>query len=131
MTSTSSPRQIPETVASANDLATLAALRDALGDDVLQELLNAGFANVDQRCEELQAASRQSNWPKAADIALDIADKIANLGFRSVAGAARSFAAATCENVDPHMLRNGAQMVVFEFERLRLGIGLQMPELLV
>jgi hypothetical protein len=131
MSSTSSPKQVPESIVCASDLAVLEALRTGMGDDLLREVLTTGFARVDELCEQLQGATRRGDWPKAADIALDIADKIANMGFRTVTCAARSFAAATEENIDPHVLRNGAQMVVFEHERLRLGIELQFPELLV
>lgn len=128
MPSTSS---LPDTVASANDLAALAALRAKMGDDLVKEVLGTELARVDDLCEKLQAATRCSEWQDSARLALEIAARAGGLGFRRVTNAARSFAAATEAKLDPHMLRNGAQMVVFEHERLRLGIELQFPELLV
>jgi len=131
MTSTSTPRQVPETIASPSDLATLVALRLSLGDEILSELLSTHLAAVDALSEELQAASRRADWPLAMQLACDVAAKSGELGFRAVTNAARSFAAAAADKLEPHQLRNGVQMVVFEHERLRLAIKLQFPELLV
>ena len=131
MPSTSSPRKVPETIASASDVAVLATLNASLGAKTLGAVLKDHLADVDRLCEKLQTAGRRGQWATAAELAIDIADVSANLGFRSLTNAARSFAAATSEKVDVHTLRNGAQMVVFEYERLRLGIAVEFPDLLV
>jgi hypothetical protein len=131
MPSTSTPRKVPETSASARDLATVAALHASLGGQVLKNVLQMHFARADELCEELQAARRRSEWHKAGGLALQLAAKTAGLGFHAVTNAARSFALATQDDVDAHTLRNGAQLVVFEHERLRLAIIIEYPELLV
>jgi len=131
MTSTSAPRKIPGTIASASDAATLTVLRESLGEEVLRQILKECLGDINANCERLQVAARRAKWPAAADIAADIADQSANLGFRTLTGAARSFAAATDAKLDVHTLRNGAQMIVFEYERLRLAIAVEYPDLLV
>ena len=131
MPSTSAPRIVPETIASARDLATVAALHASQGEQMLKDVLQMHFARADELCEELQAASRRSEWHRAAGLALQLAAKTAGLGFHAVTSAARSFALAAQDDVDAHTLRNGAQLVVFEHERLRLAIIIEYPELLV
>jgi hypothetical protein len=106
-------------------------LNASLGAATLGEILRAQLASIDKYCEGLQAATRRAQWTEAARIAGEIANESANLGFRSLTSAARGLAAATSEKVDVHTLRNGAQMVVFEYERLRLAIAVEFPELLV
>lgn len=131
MTSTSTPRTVPESVASPSDLAVLVALHEKLDAEILSELLGTHLSSVDALCEQLQAAARHEDWAGAGEIARQIAAKTGVLGFRGVTNAARSFAVAAEEKIDAHVLRNGAQMVVFEHERLRLAIELQYPDLLV
>ena len=131
MTSTSTPRTLPESVASPGDLVVLVSLHEKLDEEILGELLRTHLSAVDALCEQLQAVSRREEWPTAADITRQIAAKTGVLGFRAVTNAAKSFAAAADEKLEAHLLRNGAQMVVFEHERLRLAIELQYPELLV
>jgi hypothetical protein len=131
MPSTSTPWKVPKTIASARDLAVIAALHASLGERALKDVLQMHFTRADELCEDLQAASRRGEWHKAAGMALQLAAKTAGLGFHAVTNAARSFALATQDDVDAHTLRNGAQLVVFEHERLRLAIIVEYPELLV
>jgi len=131
MASTSTPRTLSQSVASPGDLAVLAQLRASLDEEILSEVLRAHLSGVDELCEQLQAAGRRGDWREAAAVARQIVAKTAVLGFRAVTNAAKSFAAAADEKLEAHMLRNGAQMVVFEHERLRLAIALQHPDLLV
>ena len=109
----------------------LVSLHEKLDEEILSELLRTHLSAVDVLCEQLQAAARHEDWPQAAEIGRQIMAKTGVLGFRAVTSAARSFAAAADDKLSVHLLRNGAQMVVFEHERLRLAIELQYPELLV
>ncbi len=109
------------------DSATFAALETAFGD-TLKDLLNDYVATSDALCEALQTAAGCAHWQEAARLAIKIGAAAADMGFRPITAAARAFADATYQNTTAHGLRNGAQMVVFEYERLRLALESRFPE---
>lgn len=109
------------------DSAAFAALETAFGE-TLKDLLNDYVAMSDALCEALQVAAGCAHWQEAARLALKIGAAAADMGFRPITAAARAFADATYQHTSAHEMRNGAQMVVFEYERLRLALESRFPE---
>lgn len=109
------------------DSAAFAALETAFGD-TLKDLLADYVTTSDALCEALQVAAGCAHWQEAARLALKIGAAAADMGFRPITIAARNFADATYQNTSAHGMRNGAQMVVFEYERLRLALGSRFPD---
>jgi hypothetical protein len=109
------------------DSAAFAALETAFGD-TLKDLLADYVAMSDEACEALQIAAGCAHWQEAARLALKIGAAAGDMGFRPITIAARNFADATYQNTSAHGMRNGAQMVVFEYERLRLALQSRFPD---
>lgn len=109
------------------DNAVFAALETAFGE-TLKDLLNDYVATSDALCEALQVSAGCAHWQEAARLALKIGAAAADLGFRPITIAARNFADATYQNTSAHGMRNGAQMVVFEYERMRLALASRFPD---
>ena len=68
-------------------------------------------------------------WAEIARLAQDIAGSASGLGLAAMTAAARGFAAATREGADDHRLRNVAQPIVWEHERVRRALGNLYPVL--
>ncbi len=129
MTSTSTTADFPEPDSPGeSDGAMFAALEKEYGE-TLKSALNIYLATSDELCDALQEAAACAHWQEAARLALKIGVAASNMGFEPVAHAARSFADAAYAHTTAHGLRNGAQMVVFEYERLRLALESAFPEL--
>ena len=105
----------------ASDNAVFAQLETAFGE-TLTGTLKRYLDSSNELCERLQDASACAHWQEAVRVAILIGEEADALGFHRVATAARSFADATYHADRPHQLRNGAQLVVFEYERFRLAL---------
>ena len=126
-TSTTANTPVPDSPGQSDEVI-FAALESAFGDK-LSATLNDYFAVSDELCEELQDAAACAHWLEAARLASQIRIAAAELGFNTIAYAARVFADAAHTNASAHGLRNSAQTVVFEYERMRLALMARFPEL--
>jgi HPt (histidine-containing phosphotransfer) domain-containing protein len=122
------PRRGEEIVA-AIDAAAFAALEKSVGATTLIEILKSYIATAEQLCAELGDASNDANWEQAARLAQDIAGSASGLGLLAMTAAARSFAAAARQGVSAHALRNDAQKIVVEHERVRHALANLYPDL--
>lgn len=128
MTSTPARQILPEIEAvTASDAPVFARLETAFGAE-LQAILHGYLEISDRYCIRLQDAAACAHWQEAVRAALIIGEEADELGFHRVAKAAREFADATYSEDQPHALRNGAQMVVFEYERFRMALEMRFPE---
>lgn len=130
MTSTSAtPKPLaPGTSPGASDDAIFAALETAFGDK-LGPALNDYFTTADDLCEQLQDAAACAHWLEASRLAAQIRIGADGLGFSPIVYAARVFADTAHNNASAHGMRNAAQMVVFEYERMRLALLARFPDL--
>ncbi len=110
---------------------TDAALFDALeathGDGLggtLQHFVSA----CDVLSEALQEAAACAHWQEAARLTLELGNAAQELGLEPIVAATRAFADAAYHQTSPHRLRNSAQTVVFEYERMRLALMAKYPE---
>lgn len=128
MASTSEALKSDESgVPGATDAAAFAALETAFGEE-LKGVLNAYVTDCDAASEQLREATACAYWQESARLALHLGHAAADLGFRSIAKAARAFADAVYQDASAHQLRNGAQTLVFEYERQRLALEARYPE---
>lgn len=104
------------------------ALETTFGD-ALKSALNIYLATSDELCDGLQEAAACAHWQEAVRLALKIGEAADRMGFAPVMLAARAFADTAYDHATAHGMRNGAQMVVFEYERLRLALESRFPEL--
>lgn len=129
MTSTPARANRPDPEApNAADAALFAMLETAFGSE-LPAVIARYIKNSDGLCTRLQLAAECAYWQEAVRTALKIGREADALGFRRVAKAARQFADDTYHSDSPHKLRNGAQAVVFEYERFRLALEAHFPGL--
>lgn len=131
MTSTSPLANFaPLVVPSPAENGVFAALETAFGDALwerLRDYLQVGEA----ACEKLQEATGYAHWQEAVRQAKIIASKAHDLDFRGVNEAIRSFAATAYDSqASAHARRNGAQLVVMEFERSKILIESRYPGLM-
>ena len=115
--------------AAAIDPAAFAALEKSFGLTTLLEILKSYIVSAEQLCKALGEASRESNWDEAVRLAQDIAGSAGGLGLTAMTAAARGFAQAAREGASPHELRNTAQLIVWEQERVRRSLTNLYPEL--
>lgn len=128
MSSTSEALKTVESVApGATDGPIFAALETAFGD-TLGEVLQNYVKTCDALSEKLQDASAYAYWQEAARVALEMGHSSADLGFDPVAKLARAFADLVYQDVNAHQMRNAAQTLVFEYDRVRLALGARFPE---
>jgi signal transduction histidine kinase/HPt (histidine-containing phosphotransfer) domain-containing protein len=118
----------PDSVA-AIDPAAFAALEKSFGMPTLLEILKSYIASAEQLCAALGEASGRSNWEEAVRLAQDIAGSAGGLGLTAMTAAARGFAQAAREGASPHELRNTAQLIIWEHERVRRSLANLYPEL--
>jgi signal transduction histidine kinase/CheY-like chemotaxis protein len=118
----------PETIA-AIDGTAFAALERSVGATTLVEILKSYIESTEQLCAALATASDDANWPQAARLAQDIAGSACGLGLLAMTAAARGFAAAARQGASAHALRNDAQKIVCEHERVRRVLANLYPEL--
>ena len=124
----SSELSSPETIA-AIDGTAFAALERSVGVTTLIEILKSYIETTEHLCASLAAASDEDNWPQAARLAQDIAGSASGLGLLAMTAAARGLAAAARQGASAHALRNDAQKIVCEHERVRRVLANLYPEL--
>jgi len=122
------PRPSEEVVA-AIDAAAFSALEKSVGAATLVEILKSYIATAEHLCAELGDASNEANWEQAGRLAQDIAGSASGLGLLAMTAAARSFASAARQGANAHNLRNDAQKIVVEHERVRLALANLYPDL--
>jgi HPt (histidine-containing phosphotransfer) domain-containing protein/CheY-like chemotaxis protein len=118
----------PETMA-AIDGTAFAALERSVGATTLVEILKSYIETTEHLCAALATANDDANWPQAARLAQDIAGSASGLGLLAMTAAARGFAAAARQGASAHALRNDAQKIVCEHERVRRVLANLYPEL--
>ncbi|MGC9952790.1 MAG: Hpt domain-containing protein [Rhizomicrobium sp.] len=111
------------------DVIAIAALEKSVGAATLIEILKSYIETTEQLCAALDAASGDANWQQAARLAQDIAGSASGLGLPATAAAARGLAQAAREGASAHVLRNDAQKIVCEHERVRLALVHLYPDL--
>lgn len=127
MTSTPASQILPEIEAvTASDAQVFARLETVFGAK-LSTVLQGYLETSDQLNIRLQDAASCAHWQEAVRAALVIGEEADEMGFYRVAKTARSFADAAYSEDQAHALRNGAQMVVFEYERFRLALEMRFP----
>jgi hypothetical protein len=128
MTSTSAAMHPVPDAPGAADEAMFAALETAFGDE-LKDVLTRYIETSDRISEALQDISACAHWQEAARLALQIGSAAADMGFRPITKAARAFADDAYKHTSSSELRNDAQTVVFEYERMRMALERRFPEL--
>jgi signal transduction histidine kinase/HPt (histidine-containing phosphotransfer) domain-containing protein len=113
----------------AIDASAFAALEKSVGVATLVEILKSYIDTAEQLCGALSIASDDANWQQAARLAQDIAGSASGLGLLAMTAAARGFASAARQGASPHALRNDAQMIVLEHERVRKALANLYPDL--
>lgn len=126
MTSTSANPASPEAIYET-DAAQFAALEAAHGER-LKDALQQFVSTCDELCERLEAASACAHWQEAARVTLLIGEAAHELGMETVTNAAKVFADGAYHQMTAHRLRNAAQTLVFEYERLRLAMMARYPD---
>ena len=124
------PKDVPQqqTVA-AIDAPAFAALEKSLGLSTLIEILQSYIKTAEELCEKLAQSSQEEDWEDAARIAQDIAGAAGGLGLAALTAAARGFTHKARDSHDAHELRNAAQMIVGEHERVRRALANLYPDL--
>jgi signal transduction histidine kinase/HPt (histidine-containing phosphotransfer) domain-containing protein len=117
-----------ETVA-AIDAPAFAALEKSLGLTTLIEILQSYVKTAEELCERLAQSSQEEDWDDAARIAQDIAGAAGGLGLAALTAAARGFTHKARDHGDVHELRNAAQTIVTEHERVRRALANLYPDL--
>jgi signal transduction histidine kinase/HPt (histidine-containing phosphotransfer) domain-containing protein len=118
-----------EDMTAAIDPKAFAALEKSVGAKTLVEILTSYVESAESLCAALGAASSEDDWDQATRLAQDIAGSASGLGLLAVTAAARSFATAAREGADPPTLRDKAQKVVVQYERVRKALVDLYPEL--
>ena len=101
----------------------------ACGCDIPFDLVKVYLARANRHATALQAASTDARWADAAQLARALADNAAGLGFLVLEKTARAFAAIAERGGNAHGLRNEAQLLVLEHERLQLALQYLYPDL--
>lgn len=120
---------LPSNSAATIDPAAFAALEKSFGTATLLEILRSYIVSAEQLCQALGEASDNANWNEAVRLAQDIAGSAGGLGLTAMTAAARGFAQAARDGADPRDLRNTAQLIVREHERVRRSLANLYPEL--
>ena len=123
------PEPPPPESAAAIDPSEFAALERSLGATTLIEILRSYITAAEDLCRALGTASDNANWEEAVRLAQDIAGSAGGLGLAAMTAAARGFAQAARDGAAPHELRNTAQLIVWEHERVRRSLTNLYPEL--
>ncbi|HTT98037.1 MAG TPA: ATP-binding protein [Rhizomicrobium sp.] len=123
------PEPPPADSVASIDPATFAALEKSVGIPALVEILKSYIDSAEKLCTALGEASDDANWQEAVRLAQDIAGSAGGLGLTAMTAAARGFAQAARDGADPHDLRNTAQLIVWEHERVRRSLTNLYPDL--
>jgi len=117
-----------ETVA-AIDAPAFAALEKSLGLTTLIEILQSYMTTAEDLCRDLSSASGQEQWDDAARIAQDIAGAAGGLGLAALTQAARGFTQKAREGGSPENLREAADTVMDEHQRVCRALANLYPDL--
>jgi signal transduction histidine kinase/HPt (histidine-containing phosphotransfer) domain-containing protein len=117
-----------ETVA-AIDAPAFAALEKSLGLATLIEILQSYMTTAEDLCRDLSSASGQEQWDDAARIAQDIAGAAGGLGLAALTQAARGFTQKAREGGSPDNLREAADTVMDEHQRVCRALSNLYPDL--
>jgi len=118
----------PDSVA-AIDPGAFAALEKSVGLGTLIEILKSYIESAERLCRALGEASDDANWQEAVRLAQDIAGSAGGLGLTAMTAAARGFAQQARDGASSHELRNTAQLIVWEHERVRRSLANLYPDL--
>ncbi|HVU21938.1 MAG TPA: ATP-binding protein [Rhizomicrobium sp.] len=124
------PEPPPTGSVTAIDTAAFAALEKSVGVATLVEILRSYIESAEQLCRALGDASDDANWQEATRLAQDIAGSAGSLGLTAMTAAARGFAQSAREGASSHELRNTAQLIVWEHERVRRSLTNLYPDLI-
>jgi signal transduction histidine kinase len=124
-----SPERPPTGSAAAIDPQAFADLEKSFGMATLVEILKSYIASAESLCRALGDASQKANWEEATRLAQDIAGSAGGLGLIAMTAAARGFAQAARDGASAHELRNTAQLIVWEHERVRRSLINLYPDL--
>jgi signal transduction histidine kinase/HPt (histidine-containing phosphotransfer) domain-containing protein len=113
----------------AIDSPAFAALEKSLGLPTLIEILQSYGATAEKLCADLVQASEKDAWDDATRIAQDIAGAAGGLGLTALAAAARAFAQMAREGDSASVLKDAAQSVLGEHQRVRRALANLYPEL--
>lgn len=123
------PEPPPSDSVAAIDADAFAALEKSVGVKTLLEILKSYIESAERLCQSLGEASDDANWQEAVRLAQDIAGSAGGLGLTAMTAAARGFAQAARDGAAPQELRNTAQLIVWEHERVRRSLANLYPDL--
>lgn len=115
--------------AAAIDAPAFAALEKSLGLATLIEILQSYMTTAEDLCHDLSSASGQEQWDDAARIAQDIAGAAGGLGLAALTQAARGFTQKAREGGTPENLREAADTVMGEHQRVCRALANLYPDL--
>ena len=118
----------PDSVA-AIDPDAFAALEKSVGFQTLIEILKSYIGEAEKLCRALGEASDDANWQEATRLAQDIAGSAGALGLTAMTAAARGFTQQARDGAAGHELRNTAQLIVWEHDRVRRSLANLYPDL--
>ena len=107
-----------EAIAPTIDTAAFEALEKSLGLAKLLEILRSYLQNAEHLIATLDAMTEDEQWPEAVRIAQDIAGAASGFGLAALTSAARSFAQHARDGRESEELRNAAQLIVSEHQRV-------------
>jgi HPt (histidine-containing phosphotransfer) domain-containing protein len=120
----------PQSLATAAiDAPAFAALEKSLGLTTLIEILQSYMTTAEDLCRNLSDASGQEQWDDAARIAQDIAGAAGGLGLAALTQAARGFTQKAREGSTPENLREAADTVMGEHQRVCRALANLYPDL--
>jgi signal transduction histidine kinase/HPt (histidine-containing phosphotransfer) domain-containing protein len=119
----------PTETAAAIDAPAFAALEKSLGLTTLIEILQSYMSTAEDLCRNLSDASGQEQWDDAARIAQDIAGAAGGLGLAALTQAARGFTQKAREGSAPENLREAADTVMDEHQRVCRALANLYPDL--
>jgi signal transduction histidine kinase/HPt (histidine-containing phosphotransfer) domain-containing protein len=123
------PEPPPPESAATIDASAFSALEKSVGLATLIEILKSYIESAEKLCTALGEASDDANWQEAVRLAQDIAGSAGGLGLTAMTAAARGFAQAARDGASAHELRNTAQLIVWEHERVRRSLTNLYPDL--
>ncbi len=123
------PEPPPPESTAAIDASAFAALEKSVGLPTLLEILKSYIESAEKLCSALGEASDDANWQEAVRLAQDIAGSAGGLGLTAMTAAARGFAQAARDGASAHELRNTAQLIVWEHERVRRSLTNLYPDI--
>jgi signal transduction histidine kinase/HPt (histidine-containing phosphotransfer) domain-containing protein len=123
------PEPPPPNSAAVIDPSAFADLEKSVGAATLVEILKSYIASAEGLCRALGEASTAARWEDATRLAQDIAGSAGGLGLTAMTAAARGFAQAARDGATPHDLRNTAQLIMWEHERVRRSLINLYPDL--